>query len=155
MILRFSVILVLSMAAPAAVVSALASPAATSPSAPAAYIVNGTGPVLLSLSINLAALDAEDLALHQGPADPSPGGLKGAGQGGPGHVHALCGGLLVETFQIHQAQSLQFVQTDLHDLQASGGAALGLEDPLAQVLTDGAATGRSRHGLSFLERMII
>jgi hypothetical protein len=64
---------------------------------------------------------------------------------GPGDAHALRGGVLIEFFEIGQAQGLQLVESELDLSQGVHRDAVRLERGHAGLATDKAAFVRSGH----------
>jgi len=116
--------------------------------------VNGTGKGLIRGSYHRALTDHQYALLDQSPGDRRSGAGEDAGEGRPGNSHPLGRGLLVEPFEVGQAESFELVQSQLFDLESADGTTNGFEGPTPGHATDPPEFFRSCHLISQLRTYV-
>ncbi len=132
------------LASPRSAATAEVATSAT-PSPPAFTPVNGTGKGLPRALHHRTISHNENSLLDQSPGDRRPGAGEDAGEGRSGYAHPLGGGFLVETFEIGQPQSLEFVQSQWLHFEVSDWPTDGLERPPPGNAADPSELFRSCH----------
>jgi hypothetical protein len=91
--------------------------------------VDGAGERIVGGGHHWAFADHQEALEDEGARHCRPGAGQNAGEGGAGDAHPRGGGLLVEPFEISEAQRLEFVESEGLDFEFVRRSADGLEGP--------------------------
>jgi hypothetical protein len=100
---------------------------------------------ILALLDRWPSSDGEQLSSDEGVGDGRPGTCNHAAKGDAGDAHPFGGSLVIEAFEIGQAQGFELVHSEADHWQIVRPSADGFEGPDRRSVSDAAGVGRSSH----------